>query len=507
MVVANLSRSQPRKFRNPKSKRGKPYAAAAVKSAPRAPVAMPQRTAPPEVSVDQAAYNNDFVHAFLSDNPADIPVKAAAADRRASSYFAITHSATKTFSIPRDQCCVVAYTPLTVAGPAGAEAYTPLPISSNTMLANTLVSAFTPLIAHNDITATPATLSSILPVQTNAASGLAFALLKGAMWIETSTGLSIDLPPLIRACGLANLDVEPAFQGAPSAVAATNWHDATLNSVVCPFLSGVDPTTVSVENHASSIVLNQAARTAFINGHPPIEQRKGTSFYPGTTKAFADGLDASSLLGYGVLGGSAAPHVVILNRGTTDLHVTVYTKGVYAMPMTYIDAKNLGAYCHNEASEVCLEDTVACSLSLGGVGTDVVDSAVAAKEAYICALQRCRTRVKEHIPAALATRALAQDAGRRPPSTFVRGRVADNGGTLHPAATPANSSWRGHAAQAFLRAANWLKQQTANMQELDPNLLTRAADMAIRLTTGAVSGAYAARTQRALAMTGPAPIA
>lgn len=376
----------------------------------------------------------------MDDNPKAIPIKAAAFERRSAQYFTAVHTAAATYTIAPGESMIVGYAPLTVAG-AGAQ-LTPLPICSAKAPSTTAISAFPSLVADASAQATPIALNSVLPDQVaTTATGTehVLAVLKGYLTVEVTNAVSIDAMPAMQAIGLANLDVETTLQPKSVSVAASNWYDATKDNLVIPFLRSA-PLTTTIENHATSYVPRQPARAGIVSLQPPVESGKGSSFYRGNYKADADVLPVSDVLGYSPTGGAPIPHIAIHNRGSAAVIVQVGAKTVYAVPFDYTAAKTLSAYCQDEASGVCLDDDVACALSLGGVGTSLLDSALAAKEAFICALSRCRSSKPDHMRVAVAAANHAAQAMVRSSETFLSNRVSDPGSTHGPRYTPTEMS-------------------------------------------------------------------
>lgn len=419
---------------------GAGQAALAAKPAPVASLGKRQ-----DVVETQTKYNNATAHAVLSDNMAHVPVRAAAPDRRAGQYFTAKQTVTKNLVIGPGETLVVAYTPLVIKGVTG---YDPLPISYTVCPTASPISSLGPLIADQGVSATPQTLDATLTAQPDAAIGKVFALLKGCLVVECTGSLSADNMSQIQAIGLANLSAEPSLQARAAATTASNWYDATKNNIIAPFVAGA-PLTSTVANHAASYVPRQAARAAYVSCQPPLESRRGCSYYQGTPYAVNDALAASDVLGYNPLGGALAPHVLVHNMGAFSLNILITTHSVYAVPFEYAAATTLSAYAQDEAENVCLDEDIACALSLGGVGTSLLDSALAAKEAYLCALSRCRSGKPDHVRVAAAGAMLAHEAVKRTPESFIGVRVANPGEVHRPTATAAEKAQREAIANAI----------------------------------------------------------
>jgi len=402
-------------------------AAGAARAAERAKPKGPSVTSQKQSTVEnQKRYNDITAHAMLSDNMAHLPVHAAAADRRAGQYFTAKQTATKNLVVPQGTTLVVAYTPLVVNGVTG---YDPLPISYTVTPSNTPISGVGPLTADPSVNTTPNSLNTTLSAQADPSLGKVFGLLKGCMTVEVTNSMVADAMCAIQAIGLANLSVEPSLQARAVAATATNWYDATKDNLIAPFIAQA-PLTTEIGSHASSYVPWQAARAAYVSAQPAIESRRGCSYYAGTPTGVHNGISAADTLGYNATGGALAPVILVRNRGISDLNVVITTHSVYAVPFSYTAATTLAAYAQDEAENVCLDEDVACSLSLGGIGANLLDSALAAKEAYLCALSRCRSGKPDHVRVAAAAALAAYHARKRDADSFIGVKIA-NPGEVH----------------------------------------------------------------------------
>lgn len=339
---------------------------------------VPNRNVAPSVLEDNHAYNNYYALAYTDLDITKIAPKAVSATRNSSEYFSVIQSGSAQVTIPVHNTGFLVYCPL-VQGTT----WTPQPILFTTAASTSTVGA---LPAWQSIAGAyaPNNLTAALPGQIDVIDNTKdYAFQKGFMAVDVASGLQTDYPPAIQAIGLADLDIKPAHHGdsLPTAAAAADWNNSTLNIMVCPAIELIPPATVVLTDHAASRVSPQTGRAAIVWGQPTVERSQGTSFYPGYDAASLAGVAASDLLGYATATRWAQPHIVITNRGTTDLVVRVITKTVYAVPMTYYSCNALPLYRHLEVSGPRLDARLAIALSRGGVGTDILNSASALAEA------------------------------------------------------------------------------------------------------------------------------
>lgn len=374
-------------------------------------------------------FNDLYVDSLLSMDMMRVPPRSVT-NKQPSNYYVVVQTGRSVITVDQGKSAIIIFNPHNQRA-----SYSPAPISADVFNSSTLMTS----IAQAPTIDTgaeyyPADLSQVFGyAQPDVDGTFDYCPLKGRMVIDCIQGNSVGAMSTITAVGLADVDLQCGYLGAPVPFNLGNWYDATVGTYVVPNLAGSLGPSVSVENHATGLVPAKNARAGVLLFQPLLDRSLGDTFRTGCDQTQwgllgADGYYPNHL-GYGTSKSCVQPHFVVTNNsGAGDaLKVYVTTTVAYAVPATPQQGRSFPLYIHAERTEFRKAYSAILRCSLSGVGSVAFESSKSLQDAVLATLLTERKSAPAEVSAA-ARRHGQAEAKQHHEATSQRVRATESAG-------------------------------------------------------------------------------